>query len=176
MITKRTFLKSSLILGGSVALGTLVYWKIPADELIADLDKLPLKFFTADDQIVLSAIIPVMLSGTGINKETAIRTIINMDASIQFLSLTAQSELRDLFNLLANKLGRALLAGIWSTWRTASPEDIIQFLRGWQNSFMELLQIGYQGLTQLVFGNYYSESSSWVHLDYPGPPSLKFQS
>lgn len=175
MITKRTFLKSSLILSGAVAAGTLVYWKIPADELLSDMEKLPLLFFSDDDQIVLSAIIPVMLDGTSDNKQAVIQTIINMDASIQFLSLSAQSELRDLFNLLANKLGRALLAGVWSSWQRASTEDIVQFLKYWQNSFMDLLQIGYQALTQLVFGNYYSESTSWSQLDYPGPPSLNFQ-
>ncbi len=174
MITKRTFLKSSFILGGALTVGSLVYWKIPADELLADMKKLPLTFFNSDDQIVLTAIIPVMLAGTDINKKTVVQTILNMDASIQFLSLTDQSELRDLFTMLANKLGRALLAGVWSSWHTATAEDIAQFLADWQNSFLDLLQVGYQGLTQLVMGNYYSESTSWSHLDYPGPPLLHF--
>ncbi len=172
MVSRRTFLKSSLIFGGIITAGSIVYWKIPADILLADMEKLNLKFFNAQDQIVLTAIIPVILSGSDATRQSVLMVIKNMDNAIQFLPMKSQQELRDLFSLLANKLARAMLAGIWSSWKMASAAEISLFLISWQNSFFDLLQTGYQGLTQLVFGNYYAEPVSWKHLDYPGPPIL----
>ncbi len=170
MVSRRKFLKSSLIAGGVISTGLVFYSQIPADEISDKLATMDLEFFNEDDQIVLMAIVPVILAGTDANAEMVARVIDNMDKGILHLSLKTQKELRELFDLLANKLARAVVVGIWSSWSTATAEDIVKFLISWQNSSLDLLQIGYQGLKQLTLGSYYSELESWPRIGYAGPP------
>ena len=172
MINRRTFIKSSLIAGGVIAAGTVFYSQIPVDEISEDLKNSDLKFLTENDVIVLLAIVPVLLHGTDLNPGKIKTVIRNIDANTQILSIKSQSELRELFDLLSGKLGRAMIVGIWSSWQHASTEEINKFLISWQNSFTDLLQVGYQGLKQLVIANYYSDEENWQQIGYAGPPVL----
>jgi len=169
---RRSLLKYSLIAGGAAASGALVYSQIPYDEIDQEITQLDFEFFDQQDQIVLTAIIPIMLVGTNQSPKQIAQVIVNMDQAILFLSKQTQKELRELFDLLANKLGRVVLVGIWSSWRTANAEQLIEFLNDWRDSYIDLIQIGYQGLKQLVVGNYYADAESWSQIGYPGPPKL----
>jgi len=172
MISRRSFIKSSLILGGVISTGAVFYSQIPLDEITQELKNSKLKFLNQNDIVVLLAIIPVLLSGANFNPTKIITVIQNIDDNIQVLSMKSQSELRDLFDLLSSKLGRALMAGIWSSWSHASKPELVKFLIDWQNSFFDLFQVGYQGLKQLVVANYYAEEDSWSQIGYDGPPVL----
>ena len=172
MVSRRKFLKYSLIAGGTVAAGATFYATIPVDEISQKLKSLDLKFFNDNDEYVLLTIIPVILQGTQADAEVYATVIKNMDDTIQTLPLRVQTELRELMDILASKLARATLIGIWAPWRQASPEQISEFLTSWRNSFIDLLQVGYQGLKSLVLGSYYAESNSWQSIGYMGPPNL----
>jgi len=172
MINRRTFLKSSLIAGGIISTGAVFYSQIPVDEISEDLKNFKLKFLTENDVIVLLAIIPVLLQGTDINAQKIKKVIQNIDANTQIFSIKSQTELRELFDLLSGKLGRAMIVGIWSSWQHATAAEINKFLISWQNNFTDLLQIGYQGLKQLVVANYYSDEENWQQIGYAGPPVL----
>ncbi len=172
MTSRRNFLKSSLVVGGVITTGTIFYWQIPVDEIAEKLKQSNLKFLTENDVVVLLAIIPVLLSGSNINENKIIKVIGNIDNNIQLLSETTKKETRELFDLLSGKLGRAVLAGIWSSWSHATKPEIVEFLISWQNSFLDLFQVGYQGLKQLVVANYYADEENWIEIDYAGPPVL----
>jgi hypothetical protein len=172
MINRRKFLKSSLIAGGVVSTGIIFYAQIPVDEISENLKNSKLKFLSESDVIVLLAIIPVLLQGTELTAKKINTVILNIDNSTAFLSKNSRTELRELFDLLSSKLARAVIVGIWSSWEHATTKEINHFLISWQNSFSDLLQIGYQGLKQLVMANYYSEEENWQQIGYPGPPVL----
>jgi len=169
---RRSLLKYSLITGGAVTTGSLLYSQIPFDEVQNKISELDLTFFDHQDLSVLLAIIPVILAGTQLSSKQLTQVIQSMDSGIQLLSLQTQKELRELFDLLANKLGRVILTGVWASWRTANAAQLIEFLNDWRNSYLELLQVGYQGLKQLVIGHYYAEPEHWKQIGYTGPPKL----
>jgi len=169
---RRSLLKFAAITGGAAATGALIYSQIPFDEISDEIADLELDFFQQDDKAVLLAVVPVILAGTDLSSKQVINVIKNMDTGIQYLSLQTQKKLRELFDLLANKLGRLMLTGIWASWRSASAEQLIEFLNEWRNSYMDLLQVGYQGLKQLIVGHYYAEPEHWTKIGYPGPPKL----
>lgn len=172
MFSRRQFLKYSLIAGGTLATGVAFYTQIPTDEIAEKLLNAKLNFFTQDDEYVLMAIVPAILVGTQANSDMVVKVIQNMDSTIQTLPLKTQKELRELFDLLANKLARVTVASVWASWSSATNEEISQFLLSWQNSFIDLLQIGYQGLKQLTLGSYYAESNTWQQIGYSGFPKL----
>ena len=169
---RRSLLKYSLITGGAVATGSLLYSKIPFDEVYDKISEFDLTFFDQQDLPVLLAIIPVILAGTQLSSKQLVQVIQSMDSGIQLLSLQTQNELRELFDLLSNKLGRVILTGVWASWRTANTTQLIEFLNDWRNSYLDLLQVGYQGLKQLIVGHYYAEPEHWKQIGYPGPPKL----
>lgn len=172
MMHRRAFLKKLLILGSVLTVGTTGYWTIPEDQKESPFAEMTTQFFKSDDLYVLLAILPVMLAGNPMSDATFRRVIDNMDQSILLLSEKSQLELRQLFDLLGQKLARVIATGIWQNWKAASANEIAQFLENWRDSFLDLLQTGYQGLHQLVMGNYYADSNHWQWLDYPGPPKL----
>jgi len=169
---RRSLLKYSLITGGAVATGSLLYSQISFDQVQDDFSELDLTFFDQQDMPTLLAIIPIILAGTQLSSKQLTQVIQSMDSGIQLLSLQTQKELRELFDLLSNKLGRVILTGVWASWRTANTTQLIEFLNDWRNSYLELLQVGYQGLKQLVVGHYYAEPEHWNQIGYTGPPKL----
>jgi hypothetical protein len=132
-----------------------------------------LVFLTNDDVIVLQALIPVLLATRLTDSTISLAQIVNnMDAAIIRLPLSTQAELRELFDLLGNMLGRLLVANVWLNWSDADSKSIDTFLSDWRNSHLDLLQIAYKGLHKLIVGSFYSERGSWQAIDYPGPPLI----
>jgi len=161
------------MMGGAVLAGaSAFYWMIPSDNL----DSLPsdkaLEFLNDNDRLILLALIPVMLESTALDSDAIKQCIANIDAIIVSMSLKTQQETRQLFDLLGNKLGRVLMVGIWSNWTQASHEDVVLFLQRWQSHYLELLQVAYEGLHQMIMASYYGEETSWSQIGYPGPPQL----
>lgn len=160
MITRRQFLKTGLT--GGVLLNVAACTR-PSDNGVR----------TA----ILSALIPVVLAGalpaiTSQAEPLIGRTINGIEKTIAGLSLSAQREIGELFDLLAFAPTRILAAGLWSPWGEASPEALVAFLESWRHSRFDLLKSGYAALHDIIFGAWYAHPDSWESIGYPGPPEV----
>ncbi|MNP75584.1 hypothetical protein D3C76_1726620 [compost metagenome] len=79
---------------------------------------------------------------------------------------------RQLFDVLALPVTRGPLTGIWGSWDSASNEQIAAFLRRWENSSLNLLNMGHASLLQLLQMAWYEMPESWAQCGYPGPPKV----
>ena len=126
---------------------------------------------------VLSALIPIVLAGavpanTSEATPHIVRTISGIEKTIAGLSLSAQKEIGELFDLLAFAPTRILAAGLWSPWAEAKPEALVAFLESWRHSRFDLLKSGYAALHDIIFGAWYAHPDSWESIGYPGPPEV----
>lgn len=123
------------------------------------------------DLPILRALIPVVLAGTSApdNLESVLQRLDNKLASLSpaMLKLTLQ-----LFDVLALPVTRGPLTGIWGRWENTSSEHIQAFLQRWENSSLNLLQMGHASLLQLLQMAWYEMPESWAHCGYPGPPKV----
>ena len=92
-----------------------------------------------------------------------------VDALIDVLPSHAQAELAQLLALLANPAGRRALTGLHLQWSDASVADVQQALQAMRVSSMALRQQAYAALHDITASAYFSDSSSWAVLGYPGP-------
>ena len=125
---------------------------------------------------VIAAIAPVMLGRAlpASDRDTALaRTVDAVETAIDRLSLPAQQEIGELFDLLAFAPTRMLAAGVWADWPAKNKDDIGQFLEYWRHSRFDLLKSGYAALHDLIFGAWYAASENWPAIGYPGPPEVK---
>ena len=118
----------------------------------------------------ISRIIPVVLQDAGLvtpaDQAAAIERVIG---AIAGLPLATQSEIQDLFSLLAFAPARRLLAGVHAPWHLAEQSDITAFLQSWRTHRIGVFQSGYAALHDLILGSWYAAPSSWVAIGYPGP-------
>jgi len=126
---------------------------------------------------VLQAVIPALLQGmlpeSEPERSAAIeRTVKAVDAAIAQLAPATQAEAQQLFALLASAPGRTLLAGIWTDWPAASPQQVADFLQSWRTHRFGLMRSGYGALHDLVLGSWYAEPANWAAIGYPGPRLL----
>ena len=126
---------------------------------------------------VLAAIVPVVLAGAlpvdpSARSASIAATIERAYRTVSGLPPHSQSDLRDLFALLAFAPARWLLAGVRHPWRQASGAEIDGFLQRWRLSGWALKQQAYQALHELVFAAFYADPASWPPIGYPGPPRL----
>ncbi len=174
MLTRRQLLLGSLI--GGAALAGLALSLAPADNAAVGNDEL--KFLTGDDALILSALIPALLDGA-LSADATLRAqqiravIARMDQALQHLYPRTRAELRQLFDLLENKAGRVVLAGVWSNWASTTLEDRNAFLQHWRDNFLELLQTAYSGLHNLVMASFYGDPANWALAGYAGPQQVR---
>ncbi len=92
-----------------------------------------------------------------------------IDVLTQGLAPHAQTELSQLLSLLASAPGRLAMAGLATPWATASVSDIQQALQGMRISSLAIRQQAYAALHDITAGAYFSGSTTWSLLGYPGP-------
>ncbi|MBI6546950.1 MAG: gluconate 2-dehydrogenase subunit 3 family protein [Cyanobacteria bacterium NC_groundwater_1444_Ag_S-0.65um_54_12] len=71
--------------------------------------------------------------------------------------------------LLAIFEGVPLLAGSLTPFTEQSPSGADNYLRCWEQGWLDLQRQGFQGLRRLAVGIYYADPSSWQAIGYPGP-------
>jgi hypothetical protein len=157
MTTRREFLKTGL-----------------AGGLLLNLAACSRTAATGGRAAVLDAVIPAMLAGAlpadgELRTAEIARTRAGVDKAIAGLSPATQTEIGELFDLLAFAPTRMLVAGIWSPWADAQPDDVGRFLDNWRFSRFGLLNSGYAALHDLVFGAWYARPDHWEAIGYPGP-------
>ncbi len=177
MASRRQFIKWSLSSAVALSAGVAgLQWLQEEDfSQLTQLSDDQFQFLTAEDRLVLITIIPAVLGENYLkqwqkNNISLTRLLPLIDQSIRYLPQHTQKELRQLFSLLWNRLGKLLLVGIWSSWSNASLEQLNTFLFEWRNSWLTLLNQSYLGLQQLIVAAYFSQPDSWEQCGYPGPP------
>lgn len=132
------------------------------------------RFLTEEDRIIVAAIAPVMLAGAlpSGSRDKLREVVRGVDYAISLLTDATREELRDLFGVLGNASGRVVLAGVWSHWSHARPNDIEEFLDEWRGAYLDLLRQGYLGLHELIMAAWYGNPASWEAVGYPGPPRI----
>lgn len=129
-------------------------------------------FLTPTDRAIVAAIAPVILDGA-LPAPDDIRSVVRgVDLAIAGLPPSVQAEVAQLFGLAGFPPTRRLVAGIWSSWADARPQDVAAFLERWRRSRIEMLRSAYQALHRLVAAAWYGNPSSWKAIGYPGPPSI----
>jgi hypothetical protein len=95
-----------------------------------------------------------------------------IDGLIAGLPAHAQGELSQLLALLHSAPGRRAVAGLAEDWPQASLRQIQDALQDMRFSRLPLRRQAYQAMHDIVGGAYFSESTTWSMLGYPGPISL----
>lgn len=131
--------------------------------------------FTAAEREMLAAIADAMLDGVlPRNREQRAlllaTTVDGVGRVVNALSAATQREISELFGLLVLAPGRWVLAGVSTSWRNASREEVRDFLETWRFSRIALLQSAYAALHDLCYGAWYAQPASWEAIGYPGPP------
>jgi hypothetical protein len=130
-----------------------------------------------DGRDLMAALAPVMLDGAlpsdANARDAALReTLAGIDRAASGLTPRQQSELNDLFGLLASAPARWSLAGTTASWQRASREDVERLLERLRDSRVGLLRAAYDALHQLVMAAWYGNPRAWPAIGYPGPPDL----
>jgi hypothetical protein len=167
-ISRRAFLTSGALAALALAGAGAVY----------RLTQLPAARFTLDGEAraALAAIVPAMLAGALPPDPAAIAIAIpaaieRVRLAILGLPLATQAEIQDLFGLLALAPARRFLAGVPDGWANANSAQVSAFLQSWRLHRLQMLQVAYHALHDLVLGAWYADPSSWAAIGYPGPPA-----
>jgi hypothetical protein len=125
----------------------------------------------------MAAITPVLLAGAlpsdpQLRGDAMRETLAAIEEAIAGLAPRAQSELNDLFGMLALAPARWSLARMTTSWQDASREEVECFLDRLRNSRIGLLRAAYDALHQLVMAAWYGNPRAWPAIGYPGPPDL----
>ena len=95
-----------------------------------------------------------------------------IDGLIANLPGHAQAELSQLLALLASAPGRRSFASLAPDWHEANIDEIQQAMKSMQLSRLAVRRQAYQALHDIVGAAYFSDTSTWAMLSYPGPIDL----
>ena len=176
-LSRRRFLTMGI--GGAAAL-VCARWLYSRDEA-PDASAKAWEWLDGRRSTIIAAIVPVMLAGAlpehareGARAATARAEVIaGIDRAIAGLPPSVRDEIGDLFALLAFAPARCLLAGVWSPWERASPDEVANFLARWHGSRFALLRSAYDALHQITYAAWYGNPRSWQAIGYAGPPALE---
>ena len=179
-VSRRRFLKLGLF-GGVVIVGATiltrgVFWG--AKSRLSRRRGYEYAFLTERDCEAVFALIPAILVHDAFGVSEAEReelyeeTLQAVDAAIASFQPAIQSEIRQLFHLLALAPARMFLAGVWRDWSRTDAQTATAFLNRWRFSRFNIFRSGYDALQQLVLAAWYGNPKSWSGIGYPGPPNL----
>lgn len=93
-----------------------------------------------------------------------------VDLSLARASVQDVEKMTRLFHLLASAPFRRWLAWVRKPWLRASEAELQAFLARWQFSRSAHFRVAYQDLRALILQAWYSDETSWEHLDFSGLP------
>jgi len=94
----------------------------------------------------------------------------NVDQLLAAADPSAQKEVKQLIGLFESALAGFLFGGRITPFTRLEPDEQDQVLREWQQSRLLLRRTGFTALKTLALAGYYSFSSTWAYMKYPGPP------
>lgn len=145
---------------------------------VVDKNNVDLLFLNRHDQVILSALLPVLLAGyidPSAPFPAALNTKISVtvDQAIALQLPRIQAELRQLFSLLEVNIARVVLTHQLANWNELDGAAKQQMLLSWRDSALTLLQIAYSGLHDLVIAAYYTDNTYWQAIGYEPPAAIR---
>lgn len=106
-------------------------------------------------------------------REAALEGLLErIDELVLALPPHAQAELSQLLSLLASAPGRRALGGLGESWPAADEAAIQHALQEMRLSSLILRRQAYAALHDITAAAYFSDTSTWVQLGYPGPTRI----
>ena len=172
-MNRRQFIKwSSLSVGAMVGSAAII--QAFQDEQLERFVDGETQYLSAEHKVILLALAPVLLGEIRWRlweENATVGEYLNgFDSVLGNLSNSTRKEILSLLDVLYSRLGKLLLARIWSSWQSANNRTIEQFLHDWRASFLTSLNQAYLGLLQLSMSVFYAMPFSWQTCGYPGPP------
>lgn len=138
------------------------------------------QFLRQDDVRLISAIAPVIIDQHWPQPETEATQARDLvlertDLFITRLGDHNMREIRQLFDLLNQRMTRGLTTGLWSPWQEQDPSDIEDFLEDWKSSRFSLFTSAYNALTDIIGFAWYSAPQNTARLGYAGPPAYLYE-
>jgi len=96
-----------------------------------------------------------------------------MDGTLRAMPPATQHEVGNLIALLAMPPGRIVLTGLATDWQRASVAQVKAALQSMRTSRLRFRQQAYHALRDLTHVAYFSDSTTWAQLGYPGPQKLE---
>jgi hypothetical protein len=90
-------------------------------------------------------------------------------AAVAMFPPQVRTELTQLLQVLANPVGRRLLAGLDAPWDTATIPQLHASFEDMRRSRLAVRQQAFLALRDLTNAAFYAEPGTWAFLDYPGP-------
>ena len=157
MLSRRSFLKRSLLAGASLTIGCSLLTKPVTESEQSTSHSISTQYLSQEGVAILAAIVPVMLADIRRPKESEIEEVIlAIDETLRFMPPHIRNEIELLLSLLNNSFSRILLTGIWSNWQEADSNAVAAFLDDWKSSSINSLRIGYKGIRDLAYGAWYA--------------------
>ncbi len=162
-LTRRMFLRGTL--GAAVLLGVGGVFAGRWSSRIARLPRRPLRFFSAGEFAVMTAIAETMLPRGGKHAPfDDTETIERIDAELADLPAHETKDLKSLLwiveylpPVMGGKLGRFSALG---------DEGRAAYLRGWEQSRFAVKRTGYAAVKYLVMMHYYADRRAWKGIGY----------
>jgi hypothetical protein len=95
-----------------------------------------------------------------------------VDATLSGFPAGTQAELSRLLTLLSTAPGRRFLVGLTPEWADASTAEIQRCMQAMRLSSSTLRQQAYHGLRDLTNAAFYSDTTAWHLMGYPGPSAV----
>lgn len=163
---RRSWLRLGLFSASVMALGGGALALLESGQRVERLSPAGRAVFTGVGQALLDGSLPAR----GSERETALDGLLDrIDVLLSGLPQHAQAELSQLLLILDSSVGRRALAGLSDDWSIASIADIQAALQSMRTSGISLRRQAYQALHDITGSAYFSDSSTWAFLGYPGP-------
>ncbi|MDX1452753.1 MAG: hypothetical protein R3183_09365 [Oleiphilaceae bacterium] len=138
------------------------------------------QFLNRDDVLMISAIAPVIIdthwpSEAEPAKAARDTLLQRVDTFITRLGDHNMHEIRQLFDLLNQRITRGLTTGLWAPWPQQEPAAIENFLNDWKSSRFALFNNAYNALTDIIGFSWYSAPQHSTAFGYAGPPAYLYE-
>lgn len=163
--TRRDFLKRGALGGAVLVVGgvSLGAWQ---GELRFR-PTMPLEVFDAFSFGVMAAAAEAVLAGQAFDPVVVAH---RMDTAAAYAPPESQADLNQLTRALNSPLLGLVLDGRPRPFISLDVEGRARVLERWRHSALDIRKSGYDAIRKLVAASYYSDSSTWAGIGYPGPP------
>jgi hypothetical protein len=165
---RRHLLKLGLVSATALAAagGVAVWWSAGPSGAPAGLPPAPREIFRAVARGVLDGVLPDDPAVAGVMLD---RHLERVEVAVAAFPPHARQELAQLLSVLANPVGRRLLAGVNAPWNDATVAQLQDGFDAMRRSSLALRRQAFLALRDLTNAAFYSEPGTWAYLDYPGP-------
>jgi len=167
--SRRKFLRETLFGVAVLSAAKLIPFDIARADIAAEI-RLPLKFFSPNEFLIMQAVAERIVGTPARNGPTAGAVNVALRAD-QFL-IGADPEVQEQFHQLLTVFNAALFTFLFefrfSSFVDMSPEDQDSYLQSWMTSSYEFRRTAFQALKRISLSMFYTEGRSWNEIGYDG--------